>query len=167
MRKRLAFLVDVEFVPGQLFMLAQFVACIDDEVDVFFCYAKLLQHIGSLRKWFLFVTKANRKRSIERFETPDGIFGPKTLDKTVARLITIFRTILPAVYVHFEDEEVPPTTWPVPWLKYLLAAHLPAPTVARLVMHTASRVVSFGAVVSFLMYSSNATNTVGCLFRMR
>ena len=35
--------------------------------------------------------------------------------------------------MHFEEEELSPTTWPVPWLRHLLAAHLPSPTVARLV----------------------------------
>jgi len=98
---------EVEFEPGQLFLLAQLVPHIKSEPDLFNCYMSILQAV-------------------------DRYFGPNNIDKMVAKLMAVFRTLLPELYAHFEEEEVSPNSWVVSWLRHLLASQLPPECVSRL-----------------------------------
>lgn len=69
-------MADIEFVPGQLFMLAQFVSCIEDEVDVFYCYAKLLQHIGIFYSYF---EKNNVFKMLHKKKKTQMVFSDRKL----------------------------------------------------------------------------------------
>lgn len=50
----------------------------------------------------------------------------------VAKLITLFKCTQPDLYQYFENEEVEPNEWCLPWIKYLLSKELPIECVKRL-----------------------------------
>lgn len=87
-------------------MLAHLAAYLPEETDLFFAFVQLQKLI-------------------------DEYFGPERIDKKASQLLALVRTLVPEVYAHFEDEEVPPN-WAVPWLRHLLASQLRAPLVHRL-----------------------------------
>lgn len=86
--------------------MAHLAAYYADETDLFFVFVKLQKLI-------------------------DEHFGAERIDKMVSQLMALVRTLVPEIYAHFEDEEVPPN-WAVPWLRQLLASQLRAPLVHRL-----------------------------------
>jgi len=92
--KVFCFCVEVEFEPGQLFLLAQLVPHIKSEPDLFNCYMSILQAVGiNILKHF----------SFPKFHCHcyyccwwlDRYFGPNNIDKMVAKLMAVFRTLLP------------------------------------------------------------------------
>lgn len=97
---------DADFAPAQLYMLAHLATYLPHETDLFFVFVKLQQLINEH-------------------------FGPERIDKMVSKLMALVRTLVPEIYAHFEEEEVPPN-WAVPWLRYLLASQLRANLVHRL-----------------------------------
>eukprot|EP00761_Pharyngomonas_kirbyi_P004455 gb/GECH01004460.1/.p1 GENE.gb/GECH01004460.1/~~gb/GECH01004460.1/.p1 ORF type:complete len:293 (+),score=46.88 gb/GECH01004460.1/:1-879(+) len=54
------------------------------------------------------------------------------VDYWVGMLMMLFRWTLPELYAYFEQEEVEPNEWALPWFRHLLVPHLPMACVARL-----------------------------------
>ncbi|KJE94411.1 hypothetical protein CAOG_05054 [Capsaspora owczarzaki ATCC 30864] len=57
---------------------------------------------------------------------------PPATNKLVADLMAVFRATQSELYSHFEQEELEPNEWAVPWLQSLLAKELPLSCVVRL-----------------------------------
>eukprot|EP00271_Cylindrocystis_brebissonii_P000474 TRINITY_DN10576_c0_g1_i1.p1 TRINITY_DN10576_c0_g1~~TRINITY_DN10576_c0_g1_i1.p1 ORF type:complete len:402 (+),score=81.04 TRINITY_DN10576_c0_g1_i1:253-1458(+) len=97
----------VEYSPHLVHLLGPLVACIGSERDVYYCFEALVARH-------------------EAFCAGDAML---TL---LSRFLTLFRNLLPALCDYFEEEELEPCTWAVPWLHSLFCRELPLQCVLRL-----------------------------------
>jgi len=84
---------------------------------------------------FLFVMKETHECYLcfESFmKIIDHHYSENPVPHTVAYFLTCFRSFLPELYNHFEEEELDSTEWVVMWLGLLLANALPLNCVLRL-----------------------------------
>jgi hypothetical protein len=54
------------------------------------------------------------------------------MQRRMSEFMGYFRSMLPDLYSHFEEEEVLALAWSSSWLKYVLAAELPTSSLLRL-----------------------------------
>lgn len=57
---------------------------------------------------------------------------PATSNKLIADFMAVFRITQPELYSHFEQEELEPNEWAIPWIQSLLSRELPLDCVLRL-----------------------------------
>mmetsp|Transcript_2995 Transcript_2995/g.5722 ORF Transcript_2995/g.5722 Transcript_2995/m.5722 type:complete len:313 (-) Transcript_2995:1663-2601(-) len=62
----------------------------------------------------------------------DAHFGPQNGSKTLGRFLMHFRSHLPELFTHFEEEDVEPSQWASSWLQWLLCRELPMDCCYRL-----------------------------------
>jgi len=62
---------------------------------------------------------------VDYFCFADDHFSNFDVSARLANFLMLFRTLLPDVYNHFEDEEVDNKEWSTSWCQYLLAKELP------------------------------------------
>eukprot|EP00732_Lithocolla_globosa_P005492 Lithocolla_globosa_v1_NODE_5714_length_1197_cov_28.175131.p1 type:complete len:287 gc:universal NODE_5714_length_1197_cov_28.175131:861-1(-) len=93
-----------DFDPTLVLLCGPFVHSMRDETDIFYSFDKLMGYVG------------NDSQNQER----------------IVKFIMLFRTFLPELFNHFEEEEVAPKEWANDWIRLLLAKQLPLPCVERL-----------------------------------
>ncbi|RKP02079.1 hypothetical protein CXG81DRAFT_29592 [Caulochytrium protostelioides] len=59
-------------------------------------------------------------------------FAVHDLNERMAHFLMLFRSLLPDLYNHFEEEEVSLHSWMLPWIQFLLAKELSMPCLMRL-----------------------------------
>jgi len=62
----------------------------------------------------------------------DTYFGPTNGRKTLGRFLMLFRSHLPELFTHFEEEDLEASRWAGSWLRYLLCRELPFACCLRL-----------------------------------
>jgi len=62
----------------------------------------------------------------------DAHFGPTNGRKTLGRFLMLFRSRLPELFTHFEEEDLEASQWASPWLQWLLCRELPFDCCLRL-----------------------------------
>ncbi|KAI9203968.1 rab-GTPase-TBC domain-containing protein [Polychytrium aggregatum] len=71
--------------------------------------------------------------SLEKIvQSLDDHLAQHSISERLSNFITLFRTLLPDLYNHFEEEEVDHKTWARSWFENLLAKELPFECVLRL-----------------------------------
>jgi len=98
---------DMEYTFGMLALLGPFVATLQAESDIFFCFSALM-------------------KKIEQSLSVDSI------TKKVSRFMMYFRSVQPELFNHFEEEETHSNDWAMSWLRYLLSCELPLECELRL-----------------------------------
>lgn len=71
------------------------------------------------------------ERVVHRIRACERLAGV-SVSKTAGAFLTMFRSYLPDLYNHFEEEEMGPGDWLIPWLESLLSAQLPTEALLRL-----------------------------------
>eukprot|EP00474_Spongospora_subterranea_P010574 CRZ11032.1 hypothetical protein [Spongospora subterranea] len=97
---------NVELDLSAVYLLAPFLHCMPDPCSVYFSFLALQDYIESIES--------------------------AGMDRILAKFIMLFRTFEPDLCSHFEDEELRPNEWAIPWLRHLLCAELPFFCVLRL-----------------------------------
>eukprot|EP01116_Phalansterium_solitarium_P011618 TRINITY_DN27359_c0_g1_i1.p1 TRINITY_DN27359_c0_g1~~TRINITY_DN27359_c0_g1_i1.p1 ORF type:complete len:282 (+),score=33.46 TRINITY_DN27359_c0_g1_i1:13-858(+) len=98
---------DVSSIGGLVAMLGPFVYCMKKESQQFWCFQAFM-----------------KKRARH--------FDADSINRQLSRFMMCFRSILPELFNHFEEEELSPKHYIVDWLKYLLAPNLRLECIMRL-----------------------------------
>ena len=83
-----------EDYQSAVYLLSPFLHVLSDQCDVYFCFATLLD-------------------CIEATET-------QGIEHHLAKFMMLFRTFESDLCIHFEDEELRPNEWAIPWLRHFL-----------------------------------------------
>eukprot|EP00658_Telonema_sp_P-2_P007758 TRINITY_DN12885_c0_g1_i1.p1 TRINITY_DN12885_c0_g1~~TRINITY_DN12885_c0_g1_i1.p1 ORF type:complete len:297 (+),score=75.92 TRINITY_DN12885_c0_g1_i1:105-995(+) len=100
------------FDRAHVALAAPFVVVFDQESDIYHCFQRLMERVYSP----------------SRTATDDM----NTRGSELARFIMLLRSLHPDLSNHFEEEELEPEEWALPWLQHLLTAELPVQCVLRL-----------------------------------
>eukprot|EP00004_Rigifila_ramosa_P013172 TRINITY_DN2901_c0_g1_i2.p1 TRINITY_DN2901_c0_g1~~TRINITY_DN2901_c0_g1_i2.p1 ORF type:complete len:294 (-),score=77.64 TRINITY_DN2901_c0_g1_i2:34-855(-) len=95
------------YVPGTLSLVLPLAECLKKEFELFHALQRLMAIV-------------------------DDTFSAQNLTRRVAHFMMLFRSLLPELYNHFDEEEVKPHEWAVSWLRFLLARELPMACTLRL-----------------------------------
>ncbi|EGC33444.1 hypothetical protein DICPUDRAFT_48931 [Dictyostelium purpureum] len=98
---------DIEYSFGMLAILGPFIATLQSESDIFFCYVAMMKRI-------------EENLQIE------------SLTSKLSRFMMYFRSVLPELFSHFEEEEVSSNDWATSWIQNYLSCELPIECVLRL-----------------------------------
>lgn len=97
----------LDYSPDMVHLLGPLVYCISNEQDIYSCFEALMAR-------------------------HQNAYAGDRMSHTLAKFMTLFRNLQPALYETFEEEEVEPSSWAAPWLHSLLCRELPFPCVLRL-----------------------------------
>ncbi len=96
-----------EYSSSMVPLVGPFVACLASEFEIYYCF--------------------------ERLQTMmDEYFVQKSLSQRLAQFHLLFRSLLPELYYHFEEEEIEFREWASAWFQNLLSKELPLECVLRL-----------------------------------
>ncbi|KAF2073773.1 hypothetical protein CYY_004907 [Polysphondylium violaceum] len=99
---------DIEYYSfGMLAILGPFIAILQSESDIFFCFVSMMKKI-------------------------DENLNNEGLAPKLSRFIMLFRSVLPELFSHFEEEEISNNDWATSWIQNLLSCELPIDCVLRL-----------------------------------
>eukprot|EP00002_Diphylleia_rotans_P033235 TRINITY_DN7045_c0_g1_i1.p1 TRINITY_DN7045_c0_g1~~TRINITY_DN7045_c0_g1_i1.p1 ORF type:complete len:284 (+),score=45.29 TRINITY_DN7045_c0_g1_i1:43-894(+) len=93
----------IPYHSGIVSMTIAFFACVSEESDVYFCLKNLVRKI-------------------------EDKFQGDHIRVDVANFMMLFRSLIPDLYNHFEEEEIHPKEWVISWIRFLLAKELPLST---------------------------------------
>eukprot|EP01132_Coremiostelium_polycephalum_P000965 gene965-1228_t len=96
---------DIEYSFGFLAVLGPFIATLQSESDIFYCFVAMMKKIEE--NW-----------------------NVESLTSRLSRFMMYFRSVLPEF--HFEEEEISSNDWATSWIQYYLSCELPIECVLRL-----------------------------------
>eukprot|EP00742_Colponemidia_sp_Colp-10_P006404 GILJ01006862.1.p1 GENE.GILJ01006862.1~~GILJ01006862.1.p1 ORF type:complete len:227 (-),score=34.97 GILJ01006862.1:288-968(-) len=96
-----------EYSPGLVHMLGPFVYSLQKESDQYYCFQSFLK-------------------------AREDFFSTAGINKCLANFLMLFRTMQSELYNYFEEEELEPNEWAMPWMQYLLCRELPLESLLRL-----------------------------------
>jgi len=97
----------VNYTPQMIPLCGPFVACLATEFEIYFCFERLQAMM-------------------------DEYFAAKSLSQRLAQFHLQFRSLLPELHHHFEEEEIEFREWATAWFQNLLSKELPIDCVLRL-----------------------------------
>jgi hypothetical protein len=83
-----------EFEESALYLLTPFMSVLSDPCDVYFCFSTLREYIDAVES--------------------------QGIENLLAKFMMLFRTFEGDLCTHFEDEELRPNEWAIPWLRHFL-----------------------------------------------
>ncbi|KAJ3191108.1 hypothetical protein HK101_008087, partial [Irineochytrium annulatum] len=98
---------DVEYTAGMVHLCGPFFWALSQEMDVYYCFAAMAQRI-------------------------EEYYAASDLSVRLSRFLMLFRTFMPDLYDHFEEEEVDLKDWATSWFLYFLSRELPLECLLRL-----------------------------------
>ncbi|RKO92375.1 rab-GTPase-TBC domain-containing protein, partial [Blyttiomyces helicus] len=98
---------DVDYSPALVILCGPFAFAMSMECDVYYCFERLMSQL-------------------------DDHFATHDINERMSNFLMLFRTLLPDLYSHFEEEEVDFKAWAQSWLTNLLAKELPLDCLLRL-----------------------------------
>ncbi|KAM9976942.1 hypothetical protein ACTFIR_010791 [Dictyostelium discoideum] len=98
---------DIEYSFGMLAILGPFISTLQTESDIFFCFAAMMKKIEENLQY-------------------------ESLTLKLSRFIMYFRSVLPELFSHFEEEEINSNDWATSWIQNYLSCELPIECTLRL-----------------------------------
>ncbi|KAJ3095230.1 hypothetical protein HDU97_007134 [Phlyctochytrium planicorne] len=98
---------DVEYSAALVYLCGPFANVLGLEPDVFYCFTSMMQRI-------------------------EDYYSSNDLNSRLSDFLMLFRTLIPDLYNHFEEEEVDFKDWATSWFQCFLAKELPLDCVLRL-----------------------------------
>ncbi|EGG19405.1 ankyrin repeat-containing protein [Cavenderia fasciculata] len=98
---------DIEYNFGMLAILGPFMCTLQSESDIFHCYCAMMKKI-------------------------EENLAQDSLTSRLSRFMMYFRSVIPELFSHFEEEEINSNDWAMSWIRYLLSVELPLDCVLRL-----------------------------------
>ncbi|KAN0041671.1 hypothetical protein ACTFIV_004215 [Dictyostelium citrinum] len=98
---------DIEYSFGMLAILGPFISTLQTESDIFFCFAAMMKKIE------------------ENLQS-------ESLTLKLSRFMMYFRSVLPELFSHFEEEEINSNDWATSWIQNYLSCELPIECTLRL-----------------------------------
>ncbi|KAJ3214649.1 hypothetical protein HDU67_001409 [Dinochytrium kinnereticum] len=91
---------DMEYSASLVYLCGPFANVVGAEADVFYCHNAMMQRI-------------------------DDYYSVADLNSRLSDFFMLFRTLIPELYNHFEEEEVDFKDWATSWFKCFLSKELP------------------------------------------
>ncbi|KAI8806821.1 rab-GTPase-TBC domain-containing protein [Cladochytrium replicatum] len=98
---------NTDYFPSMVNLCGPFVYTLVHESDIYFCFERLMSAL-------------------------EEHFAMRDLNERLSHFLMLFRTLMPDLYNHFEEEEVDWREWASSWCSYLLSRELPLECVMRL-----------------------------------
>ncbi|KAJ3113343.1 triosephosphate isomerase [Phlyctochytrium bullatum] len=98
---------EVEYSACFVYICGTFASVLTVEPDIFYCFTSMMQRI-------------------------DDYYSDCDLNNRLSDFFMLFRTLIPDLYSHFEEEEVDFKDWATSWFQAFLAKELPLDCVLRL-----------------------------------
>ncbi|GAM17560.1 hypothetical protein SAMD00019534_007350 [Acytostelium subglobosum LB1] len=98
---------DIEYNFGMLAILGPFMCTLQSESETFYCYVSMMKRI-------------------------EENLAQDSITTKLSRFMMYFRSLIPELFNHFEEEEINSNDWAMSWLQYLLSVELPLECVLRL-----------------------------------
>ncbi|KYQ93917.1 ankyrin repeat-containing protein [Tieghemostelium lacteum] len=98
---------DIDYSFEMLAILGPFIATLQSESDIFYCFVSMMKII-------------------------EENLSKESLPSKLSRFIMYFRSVLPELFSHFEEEEINSNEWATNWIQNYLSCELPIECVLRL-----------------------------------
>ncbi|KAJ1557430.1 hypothetical protein HK096_007315, partial [Nowakowskiella sp. JEL0078] len=117
----------IDYDNSLIHLCGPFVFVLAEESDVYFCFERFMTMLSDGE---CVLVQLNLPKLHSSFS--EEYFSSQSTNTRLSHFFMLFRTLLPDLYNHFEEEEVDFKEWSSSWLQYMLARELPIECVLRL-----------------------------------